>query len=207
MSLARKEDNFKSIVSYSTPAMGRKLYAEKYFSADHKWNELDFSNGDLNTSIIKTELGRTIMLQWDETSPRPYSRLNLVQGTRGTLAGFPTRVALEGGVLGITDDHLRWVEGADLDKVYEKYDHPLYKRLNEKSKSSGHGGMDGIMMFRIVECLRLGLPLDQNVYEGAFWSAVTELSGKSIEIDGAPQTFPDFTRGNWKTTEPLDIIA
>lgn len=207
MSLARKEDNFKSIVSYSTPAMGRKLYAEKHFSADHKWNELDFSNGDLNTSIIKTELGRTIMVQWDETSPRPYSRLNLVQGTRGTLAGFPTRVALEGGVLGITDDHHRWVEGADLDKVYEKYDHPLYKRLNEKSKSSGHGGMDGIMMFRIVECLRLGQPLDQNVYEGAFWSAVTELSGKSIELDGAPQTFPDFTRGNWKTTEPLDIIA
>ena len=207
MSLARKEDNFKSIVSYSTPAMGRKLYAEKHFSADHKWNELDFSNGDLNTSIIKTELGRTIMVQWDETSPRPYSRLNLVQGTRGTLAGFPTRVALEGGVLGITDDHHRWVEGEDLDKVYEKYDHPLYKRLNEKSKSSGHGGMDGIMMFRIVECLRLGQPLDQNVYEGAFWSAVTELSGKSIELDGAPQTFPDFTRGNWKTTEPLDIIA
>ncbi len=68
--------------------------------------------------------------------------------------------------------------------------------------------MDGIMMFRIVvECLRLGQPLDQNVYEGAFWSAVTELSGKSIELDGAPQTFPDFTRGNWKTTEPLDIIA
>ena len=207
MSLGRQEDNFKSLVSFSTPAMGRKLYAEKNYPPDHKWNQLDYQNGDLNTSIIKTHLGRTIMVQWDETSPRPYTRLNLVQGTLGALAGFPTRVALEGGVEGITKDHHQWVEGEQLEKIYEKYDHPLYKRLNEQSKDSGHGGMDGIMMYRIVECLQKGLPLDQNVYEGALWSAVTELSGKSIEQDGAPQQFPDFTRGNWKNTAPLGIIS
>jgi predicted dehydrogenase len=206
MSLARQDDNFKSLVSFSTPALGRKFFAEKNYPQDHKWNQLDFRNGDLNTSIIKTQLGRTIMVQWDETSPRPYSRLNLVQGTMGILAGFPTRIALEGGVEGITKDHHRWVEGEDLEKVYEKYDHPLYKRLNQQSKNSGHGGMDGIMMFRIVECLQKGLPIDQNVYEGAFWSAVTELSGKSIQQDGAPQQFPDFTRGNWKNTTPLEIV-
>jgi hypothetical protein len=147
------------------------------------------------------------MVQWDETSPRPYTRLNLIQGTKGTLAGYPTRVALEGGVEGITKDHHSWVEGEQLDKVFEKYDHPLYKRLNQQSKDSGHGGMDGIMMYRIVECLQKGLPLDQNVYEGAFWCAVTELSGKSIEQGGAPQQFPDFTRGNWKNTNPLGIIS
>lgn len=207
MSLARQEDNFKSLVSYSTPALGRKSYAEKNYPSNHQWNQLDYLNGDLNTSIIKTQLGRTIMVQWDETSPRPYSRLNLIQGTKGALAGFPTRVALEGGVEGITKDHHRWVEGEQLEKVFQKYDHPLYKRLNEQSKQSGHGGMDGIMMYRIVECLQKGLPLDQNVYEGAFWSAVTELSGKSIEQGGTPQQFPDFTRGNWKNTEPLGIIS
>ncbi len=206
MSLGRQEDNFKNLVSFSTPAMGRKLYAEKNYPSDHKWNQLDYKNGDLNTSIIKTHLGRTIIVQWDETSPRPYTRLNLVQGTRGTLAGYPTRVALEEGVEGITDDHHSWVEGEQLEKVFEKYDHPLFKRLNEQSKQSGHGGMDGIMMYRIVECLQKGLPLDQNVYEGALWSAVTELSGKSIEQGGAPQQFPDFTRGNWKNTKPLGII-
>ena len=207
MNIAREEDNFKSLVSYSTPALGRKRYAQKNYPQDHKWNQLEFRNGDLNTSLIKTQLGRTIMVQWDETSPRPYSRLNLVQGTLGALAGFPTRIALEGGVEGITKNHHSWVEGENLQKVYEKYDHPLYKRLNQQSKNSGHGGMDGIMMYRIVECLQKGLPLDQNVYEGAFWSAVTELSGKSIDQDGAPQQFPDFTRGNWKTTKPLGIIS
>ena len=72
--------------------------------------------------------------------------------------------------------------------------------------NSGHGGMDGIMMYRIVECLHKGLPLDQNVYEGCFWSAVTPLSGKSVKEDGMPQIFPDFTRGEWKKTKPLEIV-
>ena len=206
MNLARGEDNFKTLVSFSSPALGRNLYSKKNFDENHKWNRLDFSNGDMNTSIIKTVLGRTVMVQWDETSPRPYSRLNLIQGTLGTLAGFPTRVALENGFKDISKDHHTWVQGENLQKIYDEYDHPLYKRLNAKTKKSGHGGMDGIMMYRIVECLHKGLPLDQNVYEGCFWSAVTPLSGTSIENDGAPQQFPDFTRGEWKKTKKLEIV-
>lgn len=207
MNLGRGEDNFGSLVSFSTPALGRKDYALKNYDANHKWNKLDFKGGDMNTSIIKTTLGRTIMVQWDETSPRPYSRLNLVQGTKGILAGFPTRVALEGGVEGATESHHQWAQGEQLAAVYEKYDHPMYKRLNQKTKDSGHGGMDGMMMYRIVECLRNGLPLDQNIYEGCFWSAVGPLSERSVASGGAPQPFPDFTRGNWKNTKPLGIIT
>ena len=179
MNLARGDDNFKSLVSYSTPALGRKLYAQKNYSSDHKWNKLEYNNGDLNTSIIKTSIGRTIMVQWDETSPRPYSK-----------------------------NHHSWAQGEDLEKLYEKYDHPLYKRVGEEARRmGGHGGMDFIMRFRIIECLRKGTPLDQNVYEGCFWSAVTPLSADSILNDGAPQKFPDFTRGNWKSTNQLDIIS
>jgi hypothetical protein len=147
------------------------------------------------------------LVQWDETSPRPYTRHNLILGSKGALAGFPTRIALEGGFDEISKDHHSWIKGKDLKSLYEKYDHPLYKRLNSKTKKSGHGGMDGIMMYRIVECLKNGLPLDQNVYEGCFWSAVTPLSAKSIDEDGMPQQFPDFTRGMWKTTSPLKIIS
>ena len=76
----------------------------------------------------------------------------------------------------------------------------------KKTLKSGHGGMDGIMMYRIVECLNNGLPLDQNVYEGCFWSAVAPLSKQSILDDGKPQEFPDFTRGKWKETEKLGIV-
>ena len=111
----------------------------------------------MNTSIIKTTLGRTIMVQWDETSPRPYSRLNLIQGTKGTLAGFPNRVAIEGGIEGATDSHHQWAEGGQLEAIFEKYEHPLYKRLGELAKKmGGHGGMDFIMRYRIIECLRKG---------------------------------------------------
>ncbi|MEN8193215.1 MAG: Gfo/Idh/MocA family oxidoreductase [Bacteroidota bacterium] len=201
MNLARTDDMFNSIVSYSSPAIGRELFAKKNFSAEHKWNKIGYKCGDINTSIIKTNLGRTIMVQWDETSPRPYSRLNLIQGTKGTLSGFPTRIAIEG------DDHHHWTEGEELEKYYEKYEHPLWLRMGEEAKKDGgHGGMDYIMRARIFECLRNEEPLDQNVYEGAFWSAVGILSEKSVKEGGMPQEFPDFTRGNWKNTKPLGIV-
>ena len=206
LGLARGTDNFARLVSFSTPAVGRARYAAANFPSDHQWNRLDYRGGDLNTSLIKTERGRTILVQWDETSPRPYTRHNLIQGTKGCLAGFPTRVALEGGVPGVTEDAHRWVQGEDLATIYEQYEHPLYRRLAERTRASGHGGMDGLMMYRIVECLQRGLPLDQNVYEGCAWSAVAPLSEASVAADGMPQAFPDFTRGRWRETPPLGIV-
>ena len=161
----------------------------------------------MNTSIIKTQLGRTIMVQWDETSPRPYSRHNLIQGTKGAMAGFPTRVALEGGVLGVTDSHHYWAQGEQLDAFNEKYEHPLYRRLGKVAeKMGGHGGMDFLMRYRIIECLRNELPMDQNLYEGCFWSAVAPMSEASVSQGGMPQDFPDFTRGEWKNTLSLDVV-
>jgi len=214
MNLSRTDDNFKSIVSYSTLALGRALYAKKNFSDNHKWNNLNFKNGDLHTSIIKTNIGRTIMIQWDETSPRPYTRHNLIQGTKGILEGHdingvlnPIRIALDSGIEGVTENSHQWATGEGLEKLIEKYDHPLWKRLNKITENSGHGGMDGMMIYRVVECIQKGLPLDQNVYEGCFWSSVTPLSAKSNLEDGAPQKFPDFTRGKWVKTKPLGIIS
>ena len=207
MNLLRSEDNFKTIVSFSSPAMGRKKFANENFPENHKWNELNYQNGDLNTSIIKTHVGRTIMVQWDETSPRPYTRLNLIQGTKGILAGGPTRAAFDDGFENFTDDAHQWIKDDGIKRLYEKYDHPLFKRLNNKTKNSGHGGMDGIMMYRIVECLQNGTPLDQNLYEGCAWSALIELTSNSVNNNGEPQEFPDFTRGNWVNTKPFDIIS
>lgn len=205
MNLARTEDQFDSIVSMSSPALGRTAYAKKKLPAEHHWNTKRFVCGDMNTSIIKTTVGRTIVVQWDETTPRPYSRHNLIQGTAGTLAGFPTRVA--GEKLGNGNYH-NWIEGEQLQAIYEQYDHPLWRKIGETAqKMGGHGGMDFVMMYRIVECLHKGEPLDQNVYEGAFWSAVCPLSAQSVAQGGIPVRFPDFTRGDWKTTVPLGIVC
>lgn len=226
MNLARGEDHFRRLVSFSSPARNHSLYAEEVLGPESKSMKLDYSKGgDMNTSIIKTVLGRTIMVQWDESSPRPYSRHNLIQGTRGTGAGFPNRLALDytwknatpalrellklpENSPGKSSDYHSWIQGGGYNAFYEHFDHPLFKRMEGIAKKhGGHGGMDAIMNFRAIECLRKGEPLDQNVYEGAFWSAVTPLSRKSVAEDGMPQDFPDFTRGNWKSTKPLAVIA
>jgi predicted dehydrogenase len=204
MNLVRTEDNFDRLVSFASPAFGRQEYAKANFPPDHQWNQMKFEGGDLSTQIIKTQLGRTIMVQWDETTPRPYSRHNLIMGTKGVLAGYPNRAAVKG----LTNDNEEWAEGETYAKLYEQYDHPLWKRMGALAvKMGGHGGMDFIMRSRMVECLRAGAPLDQNVYEGAMWSSVRPLSSKSEAEGGAPQKFVDFTRGNWKTTASLGIIA
>ncbi len=206
MNLARTDDNFRRIVSFSTPALGRAAYAKKSTKlTDPAFKTLKFEGGDLNTSIVKTTLGRTIMIQWDETTPRPYSRHNLIMGVNGAMASFPNRMSIEG----ITKDHSQgWAENEEWEAIAQKYEHPLFKRMGDLAKEKGgHGGMDYLMLFRIIECLRNGEPLDQNVYEGCFWSAVGPLTEKSVAEDGMPQDFPDFTRGNWKTTAPLGIIA
>lgn len=224
MNLARGEDNFRRLVSFSTPARNHALYAEKHLTKHSEFDNMKFEGGDLNTSIIKTTLGRTVMVQWDESSPRPYSRHNLIQGTRGTAKGFPTGIALDyqrgegklpekvfnllaGGKDKNQTNFHGWSTKEAIAAIYEAYDHPLFQRLEEIGKRlGGHGGMDALMNYRVVECIQKGQPLDQNVYEGAFWSAVTPLTRKSVAEDGMPQDFPDFTRGNWRITKPLSII-
>jgi predicted dehydrogenase len=203
MSLARTEDSFRRLSSFSSPSKARTTYGKANFPPGHKWNRLTFQAGDINTSIVKTALGRTIMVQWDEQSPRPYTRHNLIQGTKGTLGGYPNRLAIEG-----VNNYDSWAQGDEFAKLTDRYEHPLFKRAGElAAKMGGHGGMDFLMLYRMIECLRGGLPLDQNVYEGCFWSSVAPLSEKSVKEDGAPQDFPDFTRGGWKTTPPLAVIA
>lgn len=198
-------DRFDYMSAVASPAMGRALYAKAKYRADHKWNQIKQWNcGDMITTIIKTLKGRSLMVQWDETSPRPYTRHNLIQGTKGTFAGFPNRFACE-GVTGNTHD---WVEKEKLEEIMKKYEHPLWAKMGEiAKKNGGHGGMDFIMLWRIIYCLRNGEPLDQDVYDGAAWSVIGPLSEKSIANRSQSQDIPDFTRGAWKTGTPLGIVS
>ncbi|MFT4648008.1 MAG: hypothetical protein ACI9X4_001223 [Glaciecola sp.] len=203
MGCERGLDRFERVVSFSSPAFGRQLQAERDWPADHPRNQQKYICGDMNTSLIKTHRGRTIMVQHDVTSPRPYDRLNLISGTKGILAGFPTRVALDPDGKGAHG----WTQGENLEPIYEQYEHPLYGQVGEAArKAGGHGGMDFIMLWRIAYCLRNGLPMDQNLYEGAAWSAVSPLSEESNVTGGNPQLFPDFTRNRWETTAELGVV-
>lgn len=201
MGLGRGQDQFGYLVSLSSRAMGFSNYMQEYFEADHPYNAKAFACGDVNTSLIKTYLGNTIMLQWNECSTRPYSRRNLIQGTLGTLLADPTRIIAKEFIKGDAHD---WLEGEALQAVYEKYEHPLWARLGAKAQQiAGPRARDYLMLSRLVECLQQGLPLDQNVYEGAYWSSITDLSESSVQSDGAPVAFPDFTRGDWVNTLPV----
>ena len=199
-------DRFARLVSFSSPSLGLPDYVEKNFPAGHARRTAKYVNGDLNTSIVKTARGRTIVVQHDTTNPRPYSRSNLIQGTRGLFSGYPSRIYVEGRTK--TE---AWE--TDLAKWFEEFDHPLWKKVAAvaaqlpKDGTSGHGGMDFVMRWRIVQCLRDGLPLDQDVYDAAAWSCISELSEKSVAQGGAPMEVPDFTRGAWEKTAPLGVVS
>lgn len=197
-------DRFDYLTSVSSPSRARALYAESHFPEGSIRRKQKFICGDINTSLIKTVLGRTIMVQWDEQLPRPYNRLNLIQGTKGIWGGYPNRVVIEGKTKS-TDE---WVEGNGLDAFFAEYDHPLWKKVGEQAKlHGGHGGMDWVMLWRAIDCLRNGVPLDQDVYDAAAWSVISPLSEWSVAHRGQSVDFPDFTRGKWKTTPPLGIVS
>ncbi|MFG6449738.1 Gfo/Idh/MocA family protein [Roseateles sp. BYS180W] len=206
-------DRFDYINSQSSPARTFAEYSRKNFPADHPRNQLRYINGDINTSLIKCASGRTIMVQHDTNTPRPYSRLNTVVGTNGSFGGFPNRIALEtldGKTLmdasGKQEAFHHW--DGNMQPWFDRYDHPLWKRLaQEAQRNGGHGGMDYVMMWRVVYSLIHGEAMDQDVYDAASWSAVFPLSCDSVADRGNAKDFPDFTRGAWKTTKPLGIVA
>jgi len=192
-------DAFDYLVSMSSPSRGLQLYALEKFGPDSPQARERFALGDVNTSLIKTRLGKTIILIHDTNLPRPYSRIHLIQGTRGILQKWPNRIYIEGR----SPSH-RW---EDIEAYAAEFEHPLWKKLSQKGEGRGHGGMDFIEDYRLVQCLRMGQPMDMNVYDAAAWSAVSALSERSVARNSEPVKFPDFTRGAWKTTPPLGIIG
>ncbi|RJP24383.1 MAG: alpha-N-acetylgalactosaminidase [Candidatus Omnitrophota bacterium] len=191
-------DRFDFLVSMSTKTCGLPLLAKELFGPDHPMVKGEYALGDVNSSLIRTVNGCTLIVQHDCDTPRPYSRINLVQGTKGIFQGYPDRIYLEG----ITPGH----EFEPADPYFEKYEHPLWKNVIEKAKGAGHGGMDYIEDYRLVQALRTGSPTDMDVYDAADWSVVSALSEESVAHRSRPVDFPDFTRGAWKIREPLGIL-
>lgn len=186
-------DKMNYLVSISSNQFGLTAYTKEKFGEDSEFAQRDYRKGDINTTIIKTAKGKTIKLQHDITSPRPYSRIHMLSGTKGFAQKYPTQgIALE------PNGH-NFLPGDDLAALLKKYEHPIIKEVGQKAKEiGGHGGMDFIMDYRLIYCLHHGLPLDQDVYDAAEWSSIIELSRVSVENNGMPVKVPDFTRGAWQ---------
>jgi hypothetical protein len=193
-------DKFDFLVSMGTFPSRKKHYSKDKLPRDAALKQLREVIKDTNSSLIQTARGRTILVQHDIGTPRPYSRINMIQGDKGIFYGYPDRLALESEHGG----H-EWI--GDLQPYMDKYDSELWRQLDKTTKEmgGGHGGMDLVMLWRIVYCLRNGLPLDQNVYDAAAWSVVFDISEQSMRDRSRPRDFPDFTRGGWKTASPLQI--
>ncbi len=184
-------DKFEHIVSMSSAHLGLEAYRKDHVPAgDPKWKE-SYKTGDYNTSMIKTAKGRTIMLQHNVSTPRPYDRINLIQGTKGIFRAYPPRIFLDGQEGGHS-----WTT---LDMYKSQYESELWKKEGETArKLGGHGGMDYLMCYRLIQCLREGLEPDIDVYDAAAWSVPGPLSERSVANGSMPIKFPDFTRGNWQ---------
>jgi hypothetical protein len=191
-------DRFDYLVSMSGPSRGLQDWANEHVAADSPKRNERYVLGDVNVSMIKTVRGRTIVVEHCTNLPRPYSRIHLVQGTKGLFQGYPDRVYIEGRG---KDD--QWQAANDL---LSEFEHPLWKEIAGTAKDAGHGGMDYIEDYRLIKCLREGKPTDMTVYDAAALSAVVELSVQSNAKRSKSVDIPDFTRGRWKSTPPLDII-
>ncbi len=192
-------DRFDYLVSMSGPSRGLQEYAREHFPPDAPQRRETYALGDVNVSLIKTAAGRTIYVSHDTNLPRPYSRIHLVQGTRGLFQGYPNRLYVEGR----SESH-RW---DDAESYLPEFEHPLWVALGGAGEGRGHGSMDFLEDYRLIKCLREGLPTDMNVYDAAALSAVCELSERSVASGSAPTAFPDFTRGRWRSWPALGLVS
>ena len=192
-------DRLDFMVSMSSKSTGLNLHYSEKFGAKHPLARQEYALGDVNVTLIRTVNGRTITVGHDTQLPRPYSRINMVQGTKGIFQGYPDRIHLEGHGIG----H-KW---ESLDDYWAEHEHPLWQELNRKAQGKGHGGMDFMELYRLIKALRTGTPPDMDVYDAAAWSVVSELSERSVANRSRPVDVPDFTRGKWKINRPLGIVG
>ncbi len=154
--------------------------------------------GNMNVTNIRTAKGKTITVYHDVSSDRPYSRIHLITGTHATCRKYPAPAKISKGE--------GWIDDDDMKLINEKYTPEIVRKVGEMAKKvGGHGGMDFIMQWRLIDCLRNGLPLDQDVYDAASWSVVTPLSEWSVAHQSNGIEFPDFTNNNWEANQPMEL--
>lgn len=174
-------DRFVRLVSMSSREAALSEYRDEHVPAK---SDERYVAGDINTSLLQTAKGRTVVLWHDVVTPRPYSRGTLLQGSKGAFRDYPAGVYLDG-----QEGH-DWKPLADFK---EEWEHELWREEGERAKASGgHGGMDFLMAWRLVQCFREGLAPDIDVYDAAAWSAPTPLSIQSVAGGSIPVAFPDF---------------
>ncbi|MGW8354754.1 Gfo/Idh/MocA family protein [Streptomyces wedmorensis] len=190
-------DRMTTLRATATEPKGLADYRARFVDRSHpSWNET-YVNGDLVTCLIDTAQGRVIRAEHDVSSPRPYSRINTLAGSRGIFEDYAGVVSSGGGRIYVEPDHggHSW---RDFGSYRKEFDHWLWKKIgDDAANNGGHGGMDYVLQWRTVQQMRAGLVPDIDVYDSAAWCAPVPLSVMSLANDGRPVAVPDFTRGDW----------
>lgn len=195
-------DRMKYLVAMDSDPVSLPAYLKEQGRAEEA-NRL--RNGEVTLTLIRTEKGKSLQIEHNVASPRPYSRLYQLTGTRG----FANKYPVEGYALDSRDlpkemagdspfTAHEYMPEAVKEKLMEVYKHPIVQEMEAKAKEvGGHGGMDFIMDSRLLYCLHHGLPLDMDVYDLAEWCSLIPLTKLSLENGSVPVEVPDFTRGAW----------
>jgi hypothetical protein len=185
-------DYFDFLTSTATRSLGLNHFIREKFGPDHPNAKRQYALGDIVTTVIRTYKGLTITINHDTQSPRPYSNMTKIQGTRGLYNELAKSVYIEN----LSPQEHQW---EPFDKYEEQYLHPMWKEFEEKSKDFGHGGTDYIKLRSFYEAVKERKPTPIDVYDSVLWSVITPLSEQSVATGSMPVKFPDFTRGKWKT--------
>lgn len=187
-----RSDKMNYLVSMSTKQYGMAEYALEKFGANSVQASLDYKLGDMNSTLIKTEKGKTILVQHNISNPRPYTRIHLINGSKGYAQKYPIERIL---IKELSDEVLTEKQ---MEELFDEYEHPFIKQFGKKaSEVCGERARDYIMDSRLIYCLQNGLPLDQDVYDAVEWSCLMELTEISVTNNSEPVEVPDFTRGDW----------
>jgi predicted dehydrogenase len=186
-------DKMNVLVAMGSDQFNMTAYAKKTFGENSPQAKQEYKKGDMTNLLIRTEKGKSILIQHDVVSPRPRSSAPYkISGTEGFAQRSPTMLAFE------PNAH-NSLSSEEMQALFNEYRHPILKEIGERAvRAGGHGGIDFINVYRLVYCLQKGLPLDINVYDGVSWSAVIPLSEFSIANGSIPVKIPDFTRGAWQ---------
>lgn len=187
------------LTSMSSKSRGLNEWIVKNKGKDYDLCDYNFNCGDVVSTMIKCANGETIVLHHDCSTPRPYSRNYIVEGTKGTFFEIEDRNALL-----YLDDFEEKHKWKHIDEFWDKYDHPLWKWYNTTGIKAGHGGMDYLVLSAYVESLLNGTTPPIDVYDTATWMVITCLSEQSAAMGSIPVAIPDFTNGMWIDREPFE---
>ncbi len=196
-------NKFTYLTATASKARGLNEYIDSHQEVS-ALKGIEFKQGDVVTTTIKCENGELVTLKLDTTLPRLYDREITVSGTKGYYSQTLKAVILDGDRF---DHEKNTIQDAlNSQNDYVEYLPEDWKTITEEQLKSGHGGMDYIMMkhfFRAV-ANKEEMPID--VYEACAMMCVTALSEQSIKNNGAPVEVPDFTDGNYKNRQIVDVL-